>query len=161
MTIPRPDDTISGRSNVGRQTVSGAVKMFLAQGLMVPTGLATVAFLTRALGPDGYGVYGLAVTLVMTIEWTIAHALSRATIRLVGSSTDWKAIATRVLQIYLVVSLAVAIGLWLSAPALAGFLDEPRLISPLRLLTIDVPLLVMGFGHQVILTGRGQFGQRA
>jgi O-antigen/teichoic acid export membrane protein len=141
--------------------VSGAVKMFLAQGLMVPTGLATVAFLTRALGPDGYGVYGLAVTLVMTIEWTIAHALSRATIRLVGSSTDWKPVATRVLQIYLVVSLAVAIGIWFSAPALAGFLDEPRLIAPLRLLTIDVPLLVMGFGHQVILTGRGQFGQRA
>ncbi len=161
MTRPRSAEAVPGRSSVGQQTVSGAVKIFLAQGLMVPTGLATVAFLTRALGPEGYGVYALAVTLVMTIEWTIAHALSRATIRLVGSSEDWKPIATRVLQIYFAVSLAVAIGLWILAPAVAGFLGEPRLISPLRLLTIDVPLLVMGFGHQIILTGRGRFGQRA
>jgi hypothetical protein len=46
-----PPPLPSQRHAVGRQTVRGAVVVFLAEALILPTGLITAAYLTRKLGP--------------------------------------------------------------------------------------------------------------
>ena len=46
------------------RVVGGTVWSFLAEALIVPTGVLTAAFLTRRLGPETYGLYVLAAALI-------------------------------------------------------------------------------------------------
>lgn len=146
---------------IGRQTLAGTARIFLADALILPTGLITVAFLTRRLGTDGYGLLSLASVLIAWVEWTVVSLFARATIRLIGESRAWKPLATRVLQLNLAVSLTVTAGLWLVAPAVAAGLDEPRLAFFLRLFALDIPLFVLAYTHGNIITGIGEYALRA
>ena len=69
--------------------LEGSIRNFLAEALFPLTALVTAAFLTRRLGPDGYGLLVLAVTLVVLIEWSLNSIFSRATIKHVGEAKDW------------------------------------------------------------------------
>ena len=53
--------------------------------MALPAGLLTAAFLTRQFGPDGYGAYALAVSLVVWVEGNVNAFLSRATVRFVSA----------------------------------------------------------------------------
>ena len=61
---------------IGRQAVVlGASWSLAAEALSVPSGLLTVAFLTRALGPSGYGRYALAASLIVFLEGSCRRSL--------------------------------------------------------------------------------------
>ncbi len=62
-----------------RQTLDGTIRVFLAEALILPTGLLSAAFLTRSLGPRDYGLFTLAATIVVWTEWVATSAFSRAT----------------------------------------------------------------------------------
>lgn len=48
----------------GRHTAIGTIKNLAAQALALLTGFATTVFLTRQLGPELYGLYSIAFTIV-------------------------------------------------------------------------------------------------
>lgn len=149
------------RSEAGRETLTGTVRLFAAESLAFPTGLITVAFLTRWLAADGYGVFSLAAMTVAWLEWLVVSLLSRSTILAVRATADWKPLATRILQIHLASSLAGAVAVWLAAPLVAHALAIPSLTGHLRLFALDVPLFVYGHCHRNIATGLGLYGRRA
>lgn len=148
-------------SDVGRRTVTGTLRVFAAEALLFPTGLVTVAVLTRWLGPGGYGLFTLVATIVAWVEWTVASVSARTAIKLLGESERWKPLASRLQQLNLGLSLAAAAALWLAAPVLADVLDAPPVAGYLRLFAIDVPLFTIAHLHRNILTGRGEFERRA
>ena len=141
--------------------IDGTARVFLAEALIVPTGLATVALLTRHLGPSDYGRYTLAVTIVLWLEWGFSAPFARATVRLVGGAAEWRPMAALVLRAQLVVGLLTALALWLAAPAVARTLDEPSLAPVLRLFSLDLPLFALAQAHQQILVALGHFRVRA
>jgi O-antigen/teichoic acid export membrane protein len=145
----------------GRDTLEGTVRLFAAESLIFPTGIVTAAFLTRWLGADGYGEFSLAALLVGWVQWGVASLLSRSTILSIGSTPDWKPLATRILRIHLAAGLVTGAILFLAAPLLARTLGLPSLTAYLRLFAIDVPLFVYAHAHKNISTGRGAFGRRA
>ena len=149
------------RSEAGRETLTGTVRLFAAESLAFPTGLITVAFLTRWLEADGYGVFSLAAMTVAWLEWLVVSLLSRSTILAVRATVDWKPLATRILQIHLAAGLAGCAVVWLAAPFVAHALAIPSLTGDLRLFALDVPLFVYGHCHRNIATGRGLYGRRA
>ncbi len=53
------------------RTADGTIWGFLAEALILPTGLISAAYLARALGPDGYGVL-----FVRARDAAVAHSLS-------------------------------------------------------------------------------------
>src|SRR6187549_291420 len=79
-------------AQIARHTIDGTILVFLSEALLLPTGLVTAAYLTRRLGSAEYGLLALTVTLVTWLEWTIASLFSRATIKLVGETADWKSV---------------------------------------------------------------------
>src|SRR5262245_12459863 len=85
----------------GRHLRDGTVRVFLAEALMLPTGLLTVAVLTRRLGPHDYGLFVLAATLVIGIETTISSLFSRATVKFIGAAEDWRGVGATVLRLAL------------------------------------------------------------
>jgi O-antigen/teichoic acid export membrane protein len=135
--------------------------VLVAEGLAVPTGLLTVAVATRRLGPDAYGLFALAVTVIAWVEWGLASGFARAGVRLVSEASDWRPAGTALVHHQVGVSLLAMLGVWLLAEPVAAQLGEPRLTGYLRLLALDVPLFGLAQAHRGILVGLGHFRQRA
>ena len=140
---------------------NGSALIFAADLLMVPTGLLTVALLTRWLGPEGYGIFALSASLIAAIEWGLASILSRPTIHGVGHATDWRPVARTLLGWHLMLATAVLVVLWVLARPFSGLLGEPALTAYLVLFACDLPFFLLAQAYRNILTGRGQFAARA
>jgi O-antigen/teichoic acid export membrane protein len=148
-------------SQPGRHVLDGTIRVFLAEALLLPTGLLTTAFLTRRLGPEGYGLFLLAATLVAWMEWSITSVFSRATIKFVSEAEDWQPVGTTVMRLHLVVSGGAALLLWLLAAPIAKLLNESVLTTYLRLFAFDIPLFSLAYVHRNILIGIEGFRERA
>ena len=138
----------------------GALRVLASEGLVLPTGMLVAAILARDLGPGGYGVFALAISLVGIVEWGLGAFFSRATVATIGASSDPRA-AGAVLRWHLVAGLGAGAALWLAATPIASAMAEPRLRFCLMLLAVEVPLVVLAAGCGAILTGRGLFSRRA
>ena len=148
-------------STGARHMLDGTIRVFLSESLLIPTGLITTIFLTRILGPESYGIYGLAVGIVLWIEYSICNMFGGTSIKFIGETDDWEPIATTVLKLYLIVSAAAVIALWLFSGKIAAILNAPKLGSYLSLLAIDIPIFVLSTAHRHILVGLGKFKERA
>ena len=144
-----------------RSTFGGGLRVFLAEALIFPTGMLTVAFLTRRLGPDGYGAFSLAVAMVAWIEWSISSLFSRAAVRFVSEAADWRPVATAVGRLYLSASLVAAALLFVLADPIARAVDAPGLGRYLRLFSADIPLFGLAHAQRCVLIGTGEFSHRA
>jgi O-antigen/teichoic acid export membrane protein len=144
-----------------QHTLVGTLRVFLADMLILPTGLLTTAFLTRRLGPEGYGLFILAATVVAWVEWSVATLFSRTTIKFVSEAQDWRPIGAAVVWLHLLTSSGAMLLLALLAGPLATVLHEPQLAGYLRLFSIDIPLFSLAQAHRNILVGIGGFRERA
>jgi O-antigen/teichoic acid export membrane protein len=148
-------------SQPGRHLVDGTVRVFLA-GLLFPlTGIITAAFLTRRLGPEGYGLLVLSATLVVWIELAINSFFARATIKFVAEAEDWRPIGVTVSRLHFLAGVGGALLLSLLAFPLADALHEPVLAPYLCLYSLHIPLTGLAQGYQNILVGIGHYKQKA
>ena len=148
-------------SQQGRHLVDGTVRVFLA-GLLFPlTGIITAAFLTRRLGPEGYGLLVLSATLVVLIERGINSFFARATIKFVAEAEDWRPIGITVSRLHFLVGVGGALLFSLLAFPLAEALHEPALAPYLCLYSLHIPLTGLAQGYQNILVGIGHYKQKA
>jgi len=135
--------------------------VLLAEAMLVPTGLLITAFLTRRLGPVGFGLFTLAASLIGWVEWALASAFARAGIRFIGSAVDWRPAGATLVRLYLSTSLGVTILFWLLASPVASLLDESALATYLRLFALDIPIYGLAHAHLQILIGVGRYNERA
>ena len=139
----------------------GTVRIFLAESLIIPSGLLTAAYLARRLGPDGYGQFTVATALIAWIEWSLTALFARASVKFVADATDWRPIGSTILSAQLLVSGTIALLLCLGAPLVAAALGMPELTPYLRVYAVDIPLFTLGQAHRSILVGLGNFTERA
>lgn len=144
-----------------RHLLDGTAWGLLAEALALPTGLATVAFLTRALGVAGYGHYTLTVGLILVIQGGIASLLSRASIKFVSQAEDWRPVGTSVLRVHLGIGLATALAITALAPSIAEWMAEDRLEGFLRLFAWVLPVESAAQAHVLILIARSEYRRRA
>ena len=155
-------ETMKGTQQTKRRRVmDGALWVFLAELLLLPTGFITTVFLTRSLGPEGFGLFALAAGVVASIELVLTSLLGRATVRFISRAEDWRPVGTIVVRVYLIGGLGMMLLLWLLAGPIARLLNEPALASYLRLFALDIPLFCLARAHSSILVGIGDFRQRA
>jgi O-antigen/teichoic acid export membrane protein len=148
-------------SHPGRHLLDGTLWVILAEALFPVTGLLTAAFLTRSLGPDGYGLLTLAVTLVGLAEWSINSFFSRATIKHVGESTDWRPLGTVAVQLQFRMGIWAMAAMWMLALPFARVLNEPSLVAYLALMAVDIPLFALAQAHRHVLAGTGAYQECA
>lgn len=148
-------------SSAARHTLDGTLWNFLGDSLALPLGFLVVIYLTRRLGPDGYGLYALVGGAILWVEWTVVGLFSRATIKLVGETDDWLPLASALVRIHLAAGLAAGVLVWLLATPVARAMNEPSMAGYLRLFAADIPLFVLAQAHKNLLTGTGAFRRRA
>jgi O-antigen/teichoic acid export membrane protein/GT2 family glycosyltransferase len=139
----------------------GAARVLLAEALVLPTGLAVAAFLTRRLGPEGYGLLAVAATVLAWLQWSLTSLFARTVVKFVSEAEDWRPVARAAVRLHLAGGLLLAAALWAGAPALAALFGEPALSLYLRLFALDLPLFGLAHAYRHVLVGRGAFGPRA
>jgi O-antigen/teichoic acid export membrane protein len=148
-------------STSAHRILVGTLRIFLAESLIIPSGLLTAAYLARRLGPEGYGVFAVAAALVAWIEWSLSALLARASVKVVADAVDWRPAGSTILSVQLVIAVGAALLLCLVAPGVGILLGVPSLPALLRLFALDIPLFSMAQAHRSILMGLGSFTQRA
>ncbi len=139
----------------------GTFRIFLAEALLLPTGLITAAYLTRKFGPADYGLFTLAATIISWIEWTVSSIFARATLKFTAETDDWRPLGTKVVRLHTVAGCLAAAGIWSLSDSVAALLGEPLLSSCLKWFAIDIPLFSIVQAHRNLLVGLGRFNARA
>ena len=165
-TQPDPSETETAEfpsrgPTVHRQVVDGSLRILIAEGLILPTGLITAAFLTRHLGPSKYGLFTLASVVVLWIEFFVTSAFSRAAIKLIGDVEDWRPWGGTLVRFYVAAGLLAAVLLWLLSGELGRLLGEPSMAGYLRLFALDIPIFSLATAHRDILVGMRRYRERA
>jgi len=160
-----PSDAVAASSSRGpgvrRQMVDGSLRILIAEGLILPTGLITAAFLTRHLGPSKYGLFTLASIVVLWIEFFVTSAFSRAAIKLIGDAEDWRPWGGTLVRFYFLAGVLAAVLLWLGSGELGRLLGEPAMAGYLRLFALDIPIFSLATAHRDILVGMRRYRERA
>jgi O-antigen/teichoic acid export membrane protein len=123
--------------------------------------LLTIAYLTRRLGPEGYGVFTLAATIVVWVEHAITSFCSRPTVRFVGTVEDWASVVATASRLRLAVDVTAMALVWLAAPAFSALLGEAEMTAVLRLFALDIPLAGRARVQRDILVGLGRYSRAA
>ena len=139
----------------------GTLGLLTVHALLLPLGLLTTVFLTRQLGPEFYGVFAVAASIVLWVKGNTTRPFGQTTVKFVAEAADWQGVASALAQAQLVVSLGAAVLLVTAAPVLASWLKSPELTPYLRLFALEVPLFSLARVHLSMLTGREAFGRVA
>ena len=86
---------------------------------------------------------------------------SRASVRSIADSTDWRAAGATIASVHFALALAAALLLVAVAEPVALLLGAAALASPLRLFALEIPVFCLAQAHRHILTGLGDFSHRA
>ena len=144
-------------SPTGRRMMDGTARILLAELLFPLTALITTGFLTRQLGPQGYGLLALALTTIIWIESAITSFFAKATIKFVGETSDWKPVGAMVVRLSLKVGIAAMVLVWLLAAPISILFNEPDLALYLRVCAVDIPILCLGQAYRNVLIGTGNY----
>ncbi len=145
----------------GRHTAIGTFKNLIAQALALITGFVTTIFLTRQFGPELYGQYSIAFTVILWAKFCTTPVFGSTTVKFVAEAADWRSTASMLAQIQLLISMGTAALLLLVAPTLASWLGTLELTAYLRLFALEIPLFALALIHRSTLVGQGAFGQGA
>ena len=145
----------------GRRAATGTFQFLAVQLLALPIGLLITAFITRILGPGQYGLFVTASSIVVWIELSASLGFRSTTVKFVAESTDWRDVASTLLQVQTVIGIAACGLLVVVAPILASWLGSPELTKYLRLFALEIPLFTVSHLLGSILIGRSHFGQAA
>ena len=137
--------------------MDGTARIFLAELLFPLTALITTGFLTRQLGPQGYGLLALTLTTIIWIESAINSFFTKATIKFVGEADDWKPVGAMVIRLSLKIGIGAMVLVWILAAPLSALFKEPDLAFYLRLCALDIPLLCVGQAYRNVLIGMGNY----
>jgi len=140
---------------------SGSLRVLAGEALAFPTGILAAALITRGMGASGYGLFTLALGVVLWLELSLWAFFGRSTNRLVSTAEDPAAVAATAVRLYLAAGIAVMLGLWLAAGPVARLLGEPRLAVLLRIAALDVPLTALSTTCRETLVALGRWPQRA
>lgn len=143
------------------QLSSGTLRIFLAEAMLLPTGLLTAGFLSRQLGPEGYGLFTLAAMILSWVEWGSSSVFMRSSVKFISETRNLQPVMATVLQQHFWMGSAATIGLCTLAVPIAQVMGEPRLAAYLWLFAPQILFFNLARAHRATLTGLGQYSQQA
>ena len=150
----------AGERRDGRSATS-SFRVLAAEALVVPTGILAAALLTRTLGASGYGLFTLALAVVVAVENLLGSFFGRATIKLVSEAADPRPVAAAASRLYVALGVVAMLALWLAAEPLARLFEAPRFALLLRIAALDLPASALARSLRDTLVGLGRFDRRA
>ena len=157
-----PSSRGSGSPDDNHRAVAfGGLLMVLSRAVALPLGLVLSVFLARSLGPEAFGVYTVAMSIVGWAQSTTFMLINRPAILLVAEAEDWEAAGSTIAQLQLALGALVAGLLFVAAPHLGGSEGGSGMTTVLRILALGIPLSALGTAHNSVIEGRRWFQRSA
>lgn len=112
----------------------GMLLLLFSKGYFLVTGYALYILLTRFLGPELFGVYGIVIGLVSMIGTVLLGGSNQAVSKYIaGQEASAENIKHKALQLQAALGSAVFILFWALSKPIAGLFDDPSLAVYFRL----------------------------
>jgi O-antigen/teichoic acid export membrane protein len=146
--------------SAGRQLTRGTLYVALGQGSFLVTGFLLHAVLARWLPAAAYGIFNVAMTLLVWVEITVNNGVPSALSKFLPDETlSEKDVLRSAARVQALVSVAVLAVMFLAAPLLALLLRDPALTGYLRLALVDVVAMAAYAYYRGVLNGWRFFRQ--
>ncbi len=142
-------------------TARGTVLLVFSKALFLAGGVVIHVFLGRSLGPDRYGLYGLAMSILLWFEVIVNSAVPWAISKVIS---ERKALAGTVFRQGTVLQLAfslLVLGLFLTlSPSLADIFGDQAVRVLLWWAALDIPFFALLSVCLTYYNGLQQFGRQ-
>ncbi len=132
-----------------------------AQLFATLSGYLVALLLARALGPEGFGVYGVVASLLLSVELVARLGIPTAALKLLAEGRPLEQVIPLSALLTLVAALFAFLALWLAAPAIASALGLSGGGALLRLAAFDIPVFAFYFLWVSLAAGGNRFRLRA
>ena len=159
MTTPGlSEPNLPGTDGLTRKSFSGTGWTSLATAGRQILSMISVAVLARLLGPDAYGLMGMAALFFTFLLNFRDLGTAAAVIRMPSISSR---LLSSLFWVNLAFGTALTLVVVLLAAQVAGFFHEPRLTGILRLLSVSFILFAAGAVQNAVLSREMSFGKIA
>jgi O-antigen/teichoic acid export membrane protein len=132
------------------------------QGVFLLTSFVLYAILARLLAPAPYGLFRVAMTVLIWVEITVNNGVPAALQKfLPDASLSDLAVRRAAARVQAMVGGSVFLAFFLAAPLLAGLLRDPELTGYLRLASLDMVGMSAYAYYRGVLNGKRAFRQLA
>jgi O-antigen/teichoic acid export membrane protein len=146
-------------STPGRTAARGMILYTAAHACLTVCGYIVVVVLARGLGPREYGIYGIVLSVLLSVELIGRLGIPQALSKLIAERQDRTShLEGTGLTLTLMVFTAIFLLFWAAAPVMAGLFQIPDGTRLFRIASIDIPFFGMYFICSHILNGRRRFG---
>lgn len=154
-----PDDD----STTAREAGRGGLAIAFAKAYFILAGFVQQILLPRVLGLDGFGALSSVLSAASITYNPVVTASIQGVSRAVAQAPDAERPATlfRVFSVHAVVAVVSALGFFVAAPSVAGFMRAPHIVSELEL--VSLVLLFYGLYSPLMgaLNGQRRFVAQA
>ena len=145
-----------------QQLSKGSLYVAAGQGVFLLTSFALYAVLGRLLEPGPYGLFRVAMTVLIWIEITVNNGVPAALQKfLPDASLSEPAVRRAAARVQALVGGGVFLAFFLAAPLLATLLRDPELAGYLRLASLDMAGMSAYAYYRGFLNGKRAFRQLA
>jgi O-antigen/teichoic acid export membrane protein len=141
------------------RTARGILQGAAGRALFFGFGYFATIILARGLGPVDYGIYGVILSVLVSIEQIARFAIASAAAKLIPQANE-TSVALEQTAAFLSFCLFILLFvlLWFAAPTLADLFDLPDYGTLLfRLAALDLPFFGMYAAHRGVLQGHREF----
>jgi len=147
---------------MGKTFLFGAFALVFAQAIFVLSGYVVHIGLGRLLGPAGYGLYGVAISLVMLASLIFNSGLKVAVSKFVSANPSFgESIKSAALRLNFKIGLVLSIAYFLLAGLFSVLLNDARLASLIQVSS----LIILGYAFYTVflgfLNGMKQYNRQA
>ena len=135
------------RPKLANATARGTIWLYLANFFSKLILFLSTVILARLLSPDDFGVVGFAVTALGFLELSKGLGLGFAQIY----HQDKSDIVVTSFWLNMGISLLMCSAVWIGAPVIGQFFNDPRAVWVSRVLALNFPLSAMYGAHESLL----------
>ncbi len=145
-----------------KQLSKGSLYVAMGQGIFLLTSFVLYAILGRLLEPEPYGLFRVAMTVLIWVEITVNNGVPAALQKfLPDASLSEPAVRRATARVQAMVGGGVFLAFFLAAPLLAALLRDPELTGYLRLASLDMAGMSAYAYYRGFLNGKRAFRQLA
>lgn len=151
----------NAESSIG-EAARGYALGLVSQGWHLLTAFALYAVLARAFGPERFGDWRLALSVLSWFEITIISGIPKSVVKAIAENPADAASLTRAAYLgQLVIACGVFALMFATADPVAAMLGAPSLAPLLRLAALDIPVFAVLVVASAYLLGVDRFRRQA
>jgi stage V sporulation protein B len=136
----------------------GTAHLMVAQAVLLVTGFAVSILLGRGLGPAGFGVYGVVMSVLGWLERTLNAGVPGSAAAMISRDEAGAHNTEKTARAILVLwSLPLFVLFWFGAPALSRYFGIGNGTLIFRIAALNIPAMALFFAYEGVLKGRRHF----